>query len=246
MSPTLLSQDKQREIVAFAEYAERGEYRALTAASCEAVLEQCLARAGLEAQAVVLDVGCGSGTFTRLLQQRGYRAIGVDLCHALLAAGSARNGATPLLTGDVERLPVRSSSVDGVLLSGLIHHLPDPTRLARETYRVLKPGGAFMAFDPNRRNPFLWLYRDPSSPFYSRTGVSPNERPILAAEVARVFAAAGFAVTTDYASASYQHIASPALRWALPVYNALERCLFAPAPFKAVRAFVITCGVKPR
>ncbi len=45
---------------------------------------------------------------------------------------------------------------------------------------MLRPGGRFVAFDPNRMNPFMWLYRDRASPFYSSVGVTENERPVLA------------------------------------------------------------------
>ena len=45
---------------------------------------------------------------------------------------------------------------------------------------MLRPGGRFVAFDPNRMNPFMCLYRDRSSPFYSPVGVTENERPVLA------------------------------------------------------------------
>ena len=39
----------------------------------------------------------------------------------------------------------------------------------------------------------MWLYRDRSSPFYSSVGVTENERPVLAREVAAIFERAGFA-----------------------------------------------------
>ena len=73
------------------------------------------------------------------------------------------------------KLLLQAASLDGVLLSGLVHHFPDPRRLAAEVHRVLKPGGRFVAFDPNR-NPFMWLYRDCSSPFYSSVGVTETSR----------------------------------------------------------------------
>ena len=101
-------------------------------------------------------------------------------------ARSKRYPDLEFLEGDAEHLPFPSSSLDGVLLSGLVHHLPDPSRCAAEVFRVLKPGGAFVAFDPNRMNPFMYLYRDRSSPFYSSVGVTENERPVLAQQVAAV------------------------------------------------------------
>ena len=47
-------------------------------------------------------------------------------------------------------------------------------------------GRPFVAFDPNRMNPFMYLYRDRSSPLYSPVGVTPNQRPVLAREIFRV------------------------------------------------------------
>ena len=53
---------------------------------------------------------------------------------------------------------------------------------------MLKPnGGRFVAFDPNRMNPFMWLYRDRASPFYSSVGVTENDCAVLAVADRRVF-----------------------------------------------------------
>ena len=115
------------------------------------------------------------------------------------------------IEGDIEHLPFPSGSFDGVMLSGVVHHLPDPSRCAAEVARVLRPGGKFMAFDPNRMNPFMWLYRDRSSPFYSSVGVTENERPVLAREVAAVFEGAGLQVSSHYLSGlAYRYVASSA------------------------------------
>ena len=102
-----------------------------------------------------------------------------------------------------------------MLLSGVVHHFPDPSRCAAEVFRVLRPHGRFVAFDPNRMNPFMWLYRDRASPFYSPVGVTANERPVLAREVAAVFERAGFAVSSHYLSGlAYRYVASPRARLA--------------------------------
>ena len=111
---------------------------------------------------------------------------------------------------------------------------------------MFKSGGSFVAFDPNRMNPFMYLYRDRSSPLYSPVGVTENERPVLAHEVAAVFRKLGFTVGTDYISdLNYRYLASSRLRWLLPAYNALDRILFAPNFMKPLRSFVLTFGRKP-
>jgi ubiquinone/menaquinone biosynthesis C-methylase UbiE len=241
----LPAQDKQKEIAFFDSHAAVDAYDVFTPESNLRLVSTCMRLARLKAGARVADLGCGSGVFTDLLHKQGYRAVGLDLSPKLVALGRARYPGVEFLEGDVEHLPFPDESLDGVLLSGLVHHLPDPSRCANEAYRVLKRGGKFAAFDPNRMNPFMYLYRDRSSPFYSSVGVTENERPVLAQQIAATFRRSGFSVGTDYLSElSYTYIASSKLRWVLPVYNMLDRALFAPGFMKPFRSFVLTYGEK--
>jgi ubiquinone/menaquinone biosynthesis C-methylase UbiE len=240
------SQDKQKEIAFFDDHAAMDSYDVFTPESNVRLIQACARLARLTPGSLVADLGCGSGVFTDLLRQQGFKATGLDLSPKLVALGKAKYPDVEFLEGDVENLPFSSSSLDGVLLSGLVHHLPDPSRCAAEVFRVLKPGGSFVAFDPNRMNPFMYLYRDRSSPFYSSVGVTENERPVLARQVAAIFRDAGFKTGTDYISdLNYRYLASSKMRWLLPVYNAIDRAVFAPDFMKPLRSFVLTYGEKP-
>jgi ubiquinone/menaquinone biosynthesis C-methylase UbiE len=241
-----LAQDKQKEVAFFDGHAATDAYDVFTPQTNVRLVTTCARLAGFRKGARVADLGCGSGVFTDLLNKQGYEAIGLDLSPKLIALARNKYPKVEFLEGDVEQLPFPDSSLDGVLLSGLVHHLPDPARCAGEVFRVLKSGGSFVAFDPNRMNPFMYLYRDRSSPLYSSVGVTENERPVLAHEVAAVFSDIGFEVGTDYISdLSYRYLASSKMRWLLPAYNALDRALFAPNFMKPLRSFVLTFGHKP-
>jgi ubiquinone/menaquinone biosynthesis C-methylase UbiE len=240
------AQDKQKEIEFFDGHAAADSYDVFTPESNIRLIETCTRLAKLKPGARIADLGCGSGVFTDLLRQQGYRPVGLDISPKLIALGKAKYPEVEFLEGDVEHLPFPSASLDGVLLSGLVHHLPDPAYCAAEAFRVLKPGGFFVAFDPNRMNPFMYLYRDRSSPLYSSVGVTANERPVLAYQVASVFQRSGFKVGTDYISdLNYRYLASSKLRWLLPAYNAIDRVMFAPNFMKPLRSFVLTYGEKP-
>ena len=242
---TVREQDKQKEIAFFNGHAAVTSYDVFTPESNLRLIETCMRVAGLKRGARIADLGCGSGVFTGLLRELGFKPVGLDISPKLIALGRSRYPDLEFLEGDAEHLPFPSSSLDGVLLSGLVHHLPDPSRCAAEVFRVLKPGGAFVAFDPNRMNPFMYLYRDRSSPFYSSVGVTENERPVLAQQVAAVFRKSGFKVGTDYISnLNYRYLASSKLRWLLPAYNAIDRMLFAPNFMRSMRSFVLTYGEK--
>ena len=112
-----------------------------------AVLALVPAVAGL----TVLDAGCGTGRYARLLTARGARqVVGVDLSPAMLARAAAEMNR---IRGRLERLPFASRSFD-LIVSGLA--LPDVDRLepvVSEWSRVLVPAGCCRELDaaPARR-----------------------------------------------------------------------------------------------
>ena len=191
-----------------------------------------------------------SGSYNKKARKEGAKCracsagIGLDISAKLILLGREKHPGLELIEGDAENLPFDSESMDGVLLSNLVHHFPDPRRLAAEVHRVLKRGGRFAAFDPNRVNPFMWLYRH-ASPFYSSIGVTENERPVLAWRVAEVFRSEGFRVQTGYlAGLSYRYVASGRIRMLLPIYNFIDNSVFRLPFMKLMRPFVLTSGEK--
>jgi ubiquinone/menaquinone biosynthesis C-methylase UbiE len=240
------SQDKQKEIDFFDAHAAADDYDVFTPEANGRLIAAFKRLTGLAPGARVADLGCGSGAFTELLRREGYRVTGVDISPKLVSLGRSKYAGLDLIEGDVEQLPFESASFDGALLSGLVHHFPNPRACAAETFRILKPGGRFMAFDPNRLNPFMYLYRDRSSPFYSPVGVTENERPLLPGEAAQVFRDAGFRVETDFlAGLAYRYVASGKTRAFLPIYNFIDGTIFNLGLMRPFRPFVLTSGEKP-
>ena len=242
---TASTQDKRKEIAFFDGHAAADSYDVFAPQSNARLIDTIIRLGRFKPGARVADLGCGSGVFTDLLRQQGCDCVGLDLSPKLVEIGRRKYPGVEFIEGDVEHLPFPDASFDGVLLSGIVHHLPDPAKCAAEVFRILRPGGRFVAFDPNRMNPFMWLYRDRSSPLYSSVGVTPNERPVLAKEVAATFGAAGFSTETEYLSnLRYRYVASSRVRWLLPIYNAVDGALFAPGFMRTFRAFVLTFGEK--
>jgi ubiquinone/menaquinone biosynthesis C-methylase UbiE len=239
------AQDKEKEIAFFDGHAAADDYDVFAPQASARIVEAFVRLTGLAPGARVADLGCGSGAFTALLARAGYACVGLDISPQLVAVGRRKYPEIVFVEGDIERLPFPDAGFDGVLLSGVVHHFPDPSRCAAEVFRVLRPRGRFLAFDPNRMNPFMWLYRDRASPFYSPVGVTENERPVLAREVAAVFVRAGFSVSSHYlAGLAYRYVASPRARLVLPVYNFIDAVVFGLSFMERLRPFVLTAGVK--
>lgn len=94
----------------------------------------------------VLDLGCGSAPLhPRLAHAESY--LGVDLSERELAVARSRHR-TPVIRGDVRRLPVPDASVDSVVASmSLMLVMPLSAGLL-EIRRVLAPGGRVVIMIP--------------------------------------------------------------------------------------------------
>lgn len=107
----------------------------------------------LQSHQPVLEIGCGTGLYSRKLISRfSRRYIGSDLSPGMLQV-ARRGGIGPLLSADASRLPIGDHSVGAVFAFGVLHHVPDTQRTLREVARILKPGGVLMLMEPNRLNP---------------------------------------------------------------------------------------------
>lgn len=84
----------------------------------------------------VLDVGCGNGRIMRELTGRGFEAVGCDINASLL--GEARS-AGPVIRVDLPSIPLRTGSVDGVVVVLSFEHFADA--VFDELARVIRPGG---------------------------------------------------------------------------------------------------------
>jgi 2-polyprenyl-3-methyl-5-hydroxy-6-metoxy-1,4-benzoquinol methylase len=102
----------------------------------------------------LLDLGCGTGWFSRRARERGAEVVSVDLGPGLLKQVLAKASVLPV-AGNALALPFASGTFDVVVSSEMIEHTTDPMQAVREMARVLKPGGPLALTCPNRA--WLWL-----------------------------------------------------------------------------------------
>ena len=99
----------------------------------------------------VLEVGCGTGVFTRSVgaELPDSSVVGLDMDDERLAFARARNAAPNVQyrAGDLLDLHFKDDSFDLVFCRFVLVHLPDPTQALREMARVARPGGRVVAYD---------------------------------------------------------------------------------------------------
>lgn len=89
-----------------------------------------------------LDLGCGAGTYSRLLAAHGLNVVGADYSLNTLRKANRRNE-QPIhwVNADARKLPFADASYDGVLCFGITQALSETLPAAAEAARVLRPGG---------------------------------------------------------------------------------------------------------
>jgi len=92
-----------------------------------------------------LDLGSGTGYFTRVLAERFAESEGLalDIAEGMLQHARPLGGATHFIAGDAERLPLRDNTCDLVFSSLAVQWCADFSAVLSEAFRVLKPGGVF-------------------------------------------------------------------------------------------------------
>lgn len=92
-----------------------------------------------------LDLGCGTGYFSRALARTFSESEGIalDIAEGMLHHAQPLGGAQYFVAGDAERLPLRDQSCELMFSSLAVQWCADFAAVLSEARRVLQPGGVF-------------------------------------------------------------------------------------------------------
>ena len=98
----------------------------------------------------VLELGCGTGYFTRELAVTGAQITAIDISSELLEVAQQKcsSGNVQFEVGNAYAMTFPDETFDSVVGSSVLHHLELEAAL-KEIQRVLKPGGSIYFTEPN-------------------------------------------------------------------------------------------------
>ena len=140
----------------------------------------------------VLELGCGTGYFTKELAKLKIQITAIDISPELLdhARQEVTSGNVTFETQNAYQMGYKDNLFDAVVGSSVLHHL-EIQKAVYEIYRVLRPGGYIAFTEPNMMNPQIALQKN--IPWLKRRlGDSPDETAFFSWRIRNLLRAAGF------------------------------------------------------
>jgi SAM-dependent methyltransferase len=188
-----------------------------------------------------LELGCGTGEFTRRLVESGCELTAVDISEASVERCRERVGdRADVVVGNIETGEgLEGREFDAIVGVSVLHHV-DLDLCLRNVFPLLRSGGRFAFAEPNILNPQVWAER--RFAFLRRIRhVLPHEIAFRATTLRRAFEDAGLEVEVAEPF-EFLHAATPSR-----LIGAVEQIegVLEKTPARAVAGSIRIAGRKP-
>ena len=111
-------------------------------------------------QTYALDIGCGSGRWTKYLSSKAGFIESIDPSDAIFAADKLLNDVenVRLTKASVDTLPFADESFDFAMSVGVLHHVPDTQQALKDCVKKVKKGGYFYVYLYYNLDKRGWLF----------------------------------------------------------------------------------------
>jgi ubiquinone/menaquinone biosynthesis C-methylase UbiE len=93
----------------------------------------------------ILDIGCGTGNYTNLLQKvtqaNHHQVYGIEPSEGMIIKARKKNSHIIFQQATADDIPSEDNFFDFVFMTDVIHHIPDIHKMFSEIHRILKPQG---------------------------------------------------------------------------------------------------------
>lgn len=93
---------------------------------------------------LLIDIGCGSGIFSRLWIELGARLVGIDESSEMIGVAQEKDDQGLYRVMDMHELDYPDDYFDAAVSSFALEFTADPASVLSEARRVVKPGGSIL------------------------------------------------------------------------------------------------------
>lgn len=98
----------------------------------------------------LLDVGCGTGVFPKVVEQLGLEVYALDPATEAIECARESFGLKNTVAGTIDDIPPDWRNFNFITCFEVLEHLEQPREAAKKIYQLLAPGGYFIMSVPNR------------------------------------------------------------------------------------------------
>jgi len=149
----------------------------------------------------VVEFGCGTGYFTKIISQKSQSIIATDISDSLLEVAKKRLGENPKVRvqkGDCMKTSFAAEAFDSVFMANLIHVVKSPTAALQECHRILRKDGVLIIVTFTGYGMKLWEKIKMGLRFAKSWGKPPaHVRSFSLQELTSIMKDTGFTIKTS-------------------------------------------------
>ncbi|MCX6695685.1 MAG: class I SAM-dependent methyltransferase [Candidatus Altiarchaeota archaeon] len=121
---------------------------------------------------VLLEVGCGVGTFLKELKKAGFNVYGIDINKSAVEYCKSRNNLGDVTASSFEEGSFKKESFDVIVMNDVLEHTTDPSSVLKTAYGLLKKDGLIFITTPDvesltaKLSGSRWLHFKPDEHLY--------------------------------------------------------------------------------
>jgi SAM-dependent methyltransferase len=97
---------------------------------------------------MLLDVGCGSGSYAASMQMRGWNVRGTEFDPMAAQSARTKHGIA-VDVGELAAIGYPDATFDAIPARHVLEHVQEPIGFLAECWRILRPGGRLVVVTPN-------------------------------------------------------------------------------------------------
>lgn len=128
--------------------------------------------------ALVLELGCGTGEYTKEFEKENVTLIAMDISPKMAKVARTKTSQrVHYVVADASNLPFKAKIFDAVIGNGVLHHIPDLNLALKEIKRIKTKPARIVFREPNLYNPSKFIiFGLPFMRFIRDKYWSPNEK----------------------------------------------------------------------
>lgn len=190
-------------------------------------------RAELKEGMTVLELGCGTGEYTKEFVKEDFQLVSLDISPKMIELTRSKAGNNiQYVVGNAEQLPFKNVVFDSVVGNAILHHFPDLSAALIEVKRIKKQRAKIVFREPNLYSPGkFFAFGIPILKLFRKNRWSPSEKVFSRAFARKILKETGYTVLDiEYAGLVGSKFPTPIAnflyrieRWVsrTPVLNAL-------------------------